>query len=214
MKSLASFHGLTLHHHQGISLGHLAGSSKSILGGNLIHGAFHTFLSTQPAGLARHSADVVTQKLPFSCAQTCPKRALNERRSSLARQGQVLHSAEHSALPQAPARAWRCSVSTSAPGACREPHGPANSTSEPHPSGNNTGRMAGLPAAASSGLSVSCGRRSVFLPLHAGDADYLGGRRQGRGSPGLPAGSAEEPAPALAGSREPDQPHSRARDAL
>lgn len=55
------------------SLGHLAGSSKSILGGNLIHGTFHTFLSTRPAGLARRSADVVTQKLPFSCAQTGPK---------------------------------------------------------------------------------------------------------------------------------------------
>lgn len=27
----ASFHGLTLHHHQGMSLGHFAGSSKSML---------------------------------------------------------------------------------------------------------------------------------------------------------------------------------------
>lgn len=64
-----------------------------------------------------------------------------------------------------------------------------------------------------SSVSLSPSVRSPTT-ISAGDAVYLGGLWQGKGSPGLRAGSVEEPAPALVGRREPDQLHSRARDAL
>lgn len=144
METLTSFRGLTLHHHEGISLGPFAGSSKSIPAGSLIHVLFHTFLSTRPAGPAGNAAMRSHRKY----LSLVHRPALTEGRSSLARKGLVLQS---TALPRAPARAGSAQSALVNLGLGV----PENSTSQAHPSGNSEEGAARPPPDTSVGLRAS-----------------------------------------------------------